>query len=146
MGARKCAMTNCNRLEFRASGFCLKHKDGFTISIEVNTSELPHLESEKTDGKLSHICTFEGCNKGKKGGTIFCRKHLLDVNELKLVDENKVKYDAIFSATSAFIFLALYLFIKDVQVVGEFCGGMSILMGTISTLLFIGEIMKIELR
>ena len=28
MGERKCAYEDCNALEFRTSGFCLRHKDG----------------------------------------------------------------------------------------------------------------------
>ena len=28
MGDRKCAYEGCNALEFRTSGYCLRHKDG----------------------------------------------------------------------------------------------------------------------
>ena len=30
MGERKCAVEGCNALEFRTSGFCLRHKEGST--------------------------------------------------------------------------------------------------------------------
>ena len=47
-----------------------------------NESEVPKNESEDEEynstpsyGKLSHICIFEDCTRGKKGGTDFCRKH-----------------------------------------------------------------------
>ncbi len=30
MGERKCAFEGCNALEFRTSGYCLRHKDGNT--------------------------------------------------------------------------------------------------------------------
>ena len=43
MGKRKCALEGCNALEFRTSGYCLRHKDGETdeknqieISVESN--------------------------------------------------------------------------------------------------------------
>lgn len=35
------------------------------------------------DGKLSHICNFEGCQKGKRGGTDFCRKHWLEGHDVE---------------------------------------------------------------
>jgi hypothetical protein len=42
MGERKCAVEGCNALEFRTSGFCLRHKEGSTPhekSPIVGTSE-----------------------------------------------------------------------------------------------------------
>lgn len=41
------------------------------------------IESSSNNGKLSHICIFEDCQKGKKGGTDYCRKHWLDGNDLE---------------------------------------------------------------
>lgn len=32
-------------------------------------------ELSSSSGKLSHICIFEDCTRGKKGGTDYCRKH-----------------------------------------------------------------------
>ena len=38
MGENKCAYDGCNALEFRTSGYCLKHKDGpkTTLIGEIN--------------------------------------------------------------------------------------------------------------
>ena len=41
------------------------------------------IKSSLNNGKLSHLCIFEGCQKGKKGGTDYCRKHWLDGNDLE---------------------------------------------------------------
>ncbi len=41
------------------------------------------IKSSSNNGKLSHLCIFEGCQKGKKGGTDYCRKHWLDGNDLE---------------------------------------------------------------
>jgi len=41
------------------------------------------IESSTNNVKLSHLCIFEGCQKGKKGGTDYCRKHWLDGNDLE---------------------------------------------------------------
>jgi rubredoxin len=38
MGERKCAFEGCNSLEFRTSGFCLRHKDGKT---EEKSTQVP---------------------------------------------------------------------------------------------------------
>tara|TARA_X000001036_G_C20278148_1_gene643241 strand:- start:47 stop:475 length:429 start_codon:yes stop_codon:yes gene_type:complete len=40
-----------------------------------NNSEEETIESSQKSGKLSHICIFENCQKGKRGGTDYCRKH-----------------------------------------------------------------------
>jgi len=40
-----------------------------------NNSEEEMIESSQKSGKLSHICIFENCQKGKRGGTDYCRKH-----------------------------------------------------------------------
>ncbi|MCP2507927.1 MAG: hypothetical protein NLN64_06515, partial [Candidatus Thalassarchaeaceae archaeon] len=62
VGERKCAYEGCNALEFRTSGFCLRHKDGkndtkkvsSTIvneSLEVNQEPL-HISILKVIGVL----------------------------------------------------------------------------------------------
>jgi len=33
--------------------------------------------------KMSHICIFESCQKGKKGGTDYCRKHWREGQDLE---------------------------------------------------------------
>ena len=52
MGQRKCAKDGCNRLEFRISGFCLKHKDSILSrskpeSILIESSEITNPQSKK---------------------------------------------------------------------------------------------------
>ena len=52
MGQRKCAKDGCNRLEFRVSGFCLKHKDRIVSrskpeSILIESSEITNPQSKK---------------------------------------------------------------------------------------------------
>lgn len=52
MGQRKCAKDGCNRLEFRVSGFCLKHKDSIASrskpeSILIESSEITDPQSKK---------------------------------------------------------------------------------------------------
>jgi len=39
VGERKCAFDGCNALEFRTSGYCLRHKDG--SAEESGVSEIP---------------------------------------------------------------------------------------------------------
>ena len=45
MGERKCAFDGCNALEFRTSGYCLRHKDGRAeespLMEESGVSEIP---------------------------------------------------------------------------------------------------------
>ena len=58
MGQRKCAKDGCNRLEFRVSGFCLKHKDSIMSrskpeSILIESSEISSHQSKKP-GRLSN--------------------------------------------------------------------------------------------
>ena len=116
MGTRKCAIDDCNRLEFRVSGFCLKHKDGIPISIEVNTSNLPQFESEETS-------------------TI----RLQRTNEIDLANNVKKKKDAAFSATSAVVlFITGILFYhNDEKFVGECCGFFSLALGFWFLILFL---------
>tara|TARA_B100000676_G_scaffold227614_1_gene225569 strand:+ start:131 stop:541 length:411 start_codon:yes stop_codon:yes gene_type:complete len=47
VGERKCAFESCNALEFRTTGYCLRHKDG-TASQEMLT-----LESRSSEEKGS---------------------------------------------------------------------------------------------
>jgi len=46
MGDNKCAYDSCNALEFRTSGYCLKHKDGpkTTLISEINPIKSETLE------------------------------------------------------------------------------------------------------
>ena len=57
-----------------------------SVQKETETPK-PIPESEviesSNNGKLSHLCIFEGCQKGKRGGTDYCRKHWLDGNDLE---------------------------------------------------------------
>ena len=41
------------------------------------------IESSPNSGKMSHICIFENCQKGKKGGTDYCRKHWLEGHDVE---------------------------------------------------------------
>lgn len=58
-----------------------------SIQKETQRPEPMHedevIEPPSNNGKLSHLCIFEGCKKGKKGGTDYCRKHWLDGNDLE---------------------------------------------------------------
>ena len=52
MGQRKCAKDGCNRLEFRVSGFCLKHKDSIVPrskpeSILMKSADITDHQSKK---------------------------------------------------------------------------------------------------
>ena len=61
-------------------------KDNFKIEeSEINTPDAPQSESEPTSSneKLSHLCIFEGCQKGKRGGTDYCRKHWLEGHDVE---------------------------------------------------------------
>ena len=52
---------------------------------EEDTPDAPQLNSEppSSNEKLSHLCIFEGCQKGKRGGTDYCRKHWLEGHDVK---------------------------------------------------------------
>ncbi len=64
MGERKCAVEGCNALEFRTSGFCLRHKEGSTPhekSPIVGTSEYaenPVIDVGSALGVMSKIIGF----------------------------------------------------------------------------------------
>ena len=56
MGERKCGFEGCNALEFRTTGYCLRHKDGergeknrIEISVESNS------EPEKIDDRPTSL-------------------------------------------------------------------------------------------
>ena len=40
-------------------------------------------ELSPNNEKMSHICIFESCQKGKKGGTDYCRKHWREGQDLE---------------------------------------------------------------
>ena len=58
-------------------------------SIQTETTapkpmqEDEEIELSSNNGKLSHLCIFEDCQKGKRGGTDYCRKHWIDGNDLE---------------------------------------------------------------
>ncbi len=41
------------------------------------------IEQSSDNGKLSHICIFQDCQKGKKGGTDYCREHWLEGHDIE---------------------------------------------------------------
>ena len=41
MGERKCAFDGCNALEFRATGYCLRHKKEDLNTKKINAKEVP---------------------------------------------------------------------------------------------------------
>ncbi len=64
--------------------------DGVLKSTEKKPEETKYAPQDVTfelspnNGKLSHVCIFESCQKGKKGGTDYCRKHRRDGNDTEL--------------------------------------------------------------
>jgi len=40
MGERKCAFEGCNALEFRTSGYCLRHKNGTPLEEKLNATDM----------------------------------------------------------------------------------------------------------
>ena len=57
MGERKCAFDCCNALEFRTSGYCLRHKDGRTESTPLN--------KESEDSEISESSVNTGIDESK---------------------------------------------------------------------------------
>ena len=49
MGERKCAYEGCNALEFRTSGYCLRHKNGNPLE---KRSSAPNARNSPTTGPL----------------------------------------------------------------------------------------------
>ena len=48
MGDRKCAFEACNALEFRATGYCLRHKGGVPDEKNFNVSALQEKDSRQS--------------------------------------------------------------------------------------------------
>jgi hypothetical protein len=59
MGERKCAFNGCNALEFRATEYCLKHKEEGLDIKKINTMEDPGNE-EREKVKVEWILFFVG--------------------------------------------------------------------------------------
>lgn len=51
--------------------------------VPILTPEDETFESAPNNEKLAHICIFEGCQKGKRGGTDYCRKHWIEGHDLE---------------------------------------------------------------
>ena len=47
MGERKCAFEGCNALEFRTSGYCLRHKGGLPDEKNPVITSIPEKTSQK---------------------------------------------------------------------------------------------------
>jgi hypothetical protein len=43
--------------------------------LHKNEEMTEAFDTSSNNQKLSHVCIFENCQKGKKGGTDYCRKH-----------------------------------------------------------------------
>jgi len=56
MGDNKCAYDGCNALEFRTSGYCLRHKDGPKTTLISEINPVKNEISEATD--MIHNSTF----------------------------------------------------------------------------------------
>lgn len=51
--------------------------------VPKNTQNDESFELSPDNEKLSHICIFESCQKGKKGGTDYCREHWREGHDLE---------------------------------------------------------------
>ena len=51
--------------------------------VSKNTQNDEPFELSPDNEKLSHICIFESCQKGKKGGTDYCREHWREGHDLE---------------------------------------------------------------
>ena len=56
MGDNKCTYDGCNALEFRTSGYCLRHKDGPKTTLISEINPVKNEISEATD--MIHNSTF----------------------------------------------------------------------------------------
>ena len=71
----------------------------------VASSESVVTDSSLQNRKLSHICIFDDCQKGKRGGGDFCNKHRflaegsIENSEGKIVAENNIAVDKKISNT-----------------------------------------------
>ena len=52
MGERKCAFEGCNALEFRTTGYCLRHKGGMP---DVNVIAPREKDSRKSDSDFTQV-------------------------------------------------------------------------------------------
>jgi hypothetical protein len=65
VGERKCVFDGCNALEFRTSGFCLRHKDGRTESIPLNKeSEASEIPESSVNTGIDETKMSTGFGKG----------------------------------------------------------------------------------
>ncbi len=53
------------------------------VESQTHTPMDETFESSPNSEKMSHICIFENCQKGKKGGTDYCRKHWLEGHDVE---------------------------------------------------------------
>ena len=53
------------------------------VDVPKPITEDEDLELVSNSGKLSHICIFEDCQKGKRSGTDYCRKHWRDGHDVE---------------------------------------------------------------
>ena len=51
--------------------------------VPKTPQDVETIEFSSNNQKLSHICIFESCKKGKKGGTDYCRKHWRDGHDVE---------------------------------------------------------------
>ncbi len=61
-------------------------KDNFKVELSEKEATEPHTapsEKPPSTGKLSHLCISEGCKKGKRGGTDYCRKHWFEAQDVE---------------------------------------------------------------
>ena len=60
--------------------------------VENDMSENNNRKRTQKSGKLSHICIYGSCQKGKRGGTDYCRKHWLEGQDVELIkDQSELK-------------------------------------------------------
>ena len=96
MGQRKCAIDGCNRLEFRVSGLCLKHKNSIVPrtkpeSILIESSEITDPQSKKPGwssnpaGEKRERASDKGSRKSDSKG----KKTNIVVNDSK--EDNRVQ-------------------------------------------------------
>ena len=92
MGQRKCAKDGCNRLEFRISGFCLKHKDSIVSrskpeSILIDSSEITEPQSKKPGRSSNPTVEQKERAADKRSGKNDFKRENMDI-EVKNSDEN----------------------------------------------------------
>ena len=60
MGERKCAFEDCNALEFRTKGYCLRHKDGVANEKNPTISNIDPAKSNSIKSFFSIILIIIG--------------------------------------------------------------------------------------